>query len=76
MKKKQQDISNRAHVSDNTAQNAARALLEGSYRDYSHELDARETFIGVKGGRQKTYRTVEAGVNDGAEFIRWNLDNL
>ena len=79
MKKIRADKMNQAHRSDRKAQTAAREILESFYTEYGgdpEELDLEKKFIGKKGGRDKTYRTVQAGIDDKAKYIRWNLENL
>jgi hypothetical protein len=71
-----QDRLNREHMSDPTAQKAARALLEDFYEAHKDDLDPSKKFVGIKNDSDHPYATVAAGVTDGAEYIRWNLENL
>ncbi len=77
IRKSYKDDANKAHMSDNTAQVAARARLEQFYSE--NKLNESEKFIGYKddaGRVKKTYSTVDAGIADGAKFIRYNVKNL
>ena len=38
---------------------------------HSDALDANnKTFVGIKDDQRKSYETVQAGISDGADFIR------
>jgi hypothetical protein len=71
-----QNSLNSEHQSDPTAQKAARALLQDFYIEFKGDLDLSKKYIGIKDGIDKTYATVEAGNDDDAKYIRWNLENL
>ena len=76
MRTMKQDRLNQEHMSDPTAQKAARALLEDFYEVHKDDLDLSKKFVGIKNDSDQPYATVAAGVADGAEYIRWNLENL